>query len=121
MLEQIMARQAKLIEERDKQNKKRKVRAAEDTTLPLTSVRPAHLTKEYLEMALRTAHEKAEAMTEDTKVIGVHTPESIHERIENFLQRHKGSQGMPQSKKSFALACMLKFLDQYEEATEETS
>lgn len=62
---------------------------------------------------LRVAHRRAkERYVEDkVKVIGVGVPTSIHVRMEEFLKKHKGDKSMPQSKKAFALACVLKFLD----------
>lgn len=67
-------------------------------------------TKSYPE--LRIAHAKALSMTGETKVVGVQVPKEINDRLEAFLAKTKGQEGLPTSKKALALACIVKFLDE---------
>lgn len=66
---------------------------------------------------LTRSHKKAENMPENdkTKVVGIPVPTSVHERMERFIASHKDKEGMPKSKKALALACLHKFLDDYDQ------
>lgn len=66
---------------------------------------------------LRHTHRQLEEKTvmpdpEITKVVAIKAPLSTHQKMEAFLARHKGDEGLPQSKKDLALACVEMFLDE---------
>lgn len=92
MLFQIEARQRALMEKRQSTLKK---------VVPIRA---------YPE--LRAAHAKALSMTGETKVVGVQVPKEVNDRLEAFLAKTKGQEGLPASKKALALACIVKFLDE---------
>ena len=116
LLFQIERKQKETIAHRDKLKSKRQKVPAKmvkpqkiQAKLPPSAPVPGSLLVAKLRVAQRRA--KKRYMEDKVKIIGVQAPTTIHERMEEFLSKHKGDPTMPQSKKALGLACILKFLD----------